>query len=474
MCVCSQSLIFLFTDVGSPKVDLKTFCGTPALPYRCCICLRAFPIHQKFISHFQKHMAINQVINCSICHEKMPPVPFQEHMAKHAEEEGQCSACGFAKVLYKRKRGCVLWLVDHECIFSVSIESGELLLECSLCNGKAFSVGPVAMTHAHMHKACSPFPCSFCKMSFSSRMDRVLHATTAHADCKRFSKRTFSLPCHLCGRRLSSIHRAKVHHKACSMVKGIFFCNACNSTFNSLSALKSHNRSVHVYDISCDYCCLICQTSEELALHLKTHHEGKISSSTTCLECGIECRNRPNLIQHMSVRHPTSIITQEALQNSGITFNKLSCAYCTEKFSTVQEIFWHSYAEHKTEKMAYSWLLAIGKKCPLCSRDCETAKAMCQHLTSDHELLIGEEKDTETAPQNCIMCSSLNWHNLVLHVFHSHKGMVPPERIFTEKVSGVCPICRERAPQMAQHLQTVHSLKTAVSEQDENAEIKED
>lgn len=175
----------------------------------------------------------------------------------------------------------------------------------------------------------------------------------------------------------------------------------------------------------------------------------------------------------MSVRHPTSIITQEALQNSGINFNKFSCAYCTEKFSSIQEMFWHSYAEHKTEKMAFSWLQVIGKKCPLCSRDCENAQAMCQHLTSDHEVLI-EEKEEKIAPQNCTMCSSLNWHNLVLHVFHSHKGMDPPERIFTEKVSGVCPICRERDSQMAQHLQTVHDLKPAASEQDENAEIEED
>lgn len=443
--------------------DLRNFCGRDSLPYCCCICQRAFHSHQKFISHFQKHMALNQVTTCNICHSKFLPVAFQEHMAQHAEERGYCSACGFAKYSFKRKPGCVLWLEEHQCIFSsCENQESDQVIRCSLCNdGKSFKIGRMTHIHANLHKATNLYPCSLCDLVFTYRSERILHVTQVHVTHKRFSK-NFSLPCHFCGRRFSSLSLAKVHNKFCSVIKQPLFCDLCRQTFSDKRSLRNHNRSYHRKEFSCDTCLTVFLDSIDLAEHVKKKHKKGVNCKFACLECGIECQNKPNLISHMRVKHPSSILVQEALGSIDNISRRLACDYCSDSFVGTVDMFLHYFTQHKGEKISCSLIQNLGRFCPLCSKECQDTEAMRNHLDLRHAVITsGDQLDeTQNMRLHCPNCKTKNWHNLVLHVFYTHGGIDAPEEVFKDKSAGICPICRSDTSDMRSHLSEVHKMKS--------------
>ncbi|OWF50868.1 zinc finger protein 813-like [Mizuhopecten yessoensis] len=135
--------------------------------------------------------------------------------------------------------------------------------------------------------------CAFCKLVFSSKLDRAKHRRQVHkpdsyncAACKT----TFSLP------RQLKAHKEQAHPERIR-------CFKCENhpTFSTVSELENHRRNQHVRDqtIRCRICREIFETKEAKNNHVKTVHPcGK-----NCPECNTKFDNWKHLVDHRNHKH---------------------------------------------------------------------------------------------------------------------------------------------------------------------------
>lgn len=207
-------------------------------------------------------------------------------------------------------------------------------------------------------------------------------------------------------------------------------CRVCNSTFNSLSALKQHQQ-VHSNETDTkpqDYICKLClvqfKTKSALVSHIKKHEKTVNTKSETyqCSFCLRKFKNKSSLSAHMqrhektdSIKHICKVCKREFkykayLENHISTMHSrkigISCEVCAQTFPNEESLELHKDS-HKNEKK---------HRCTVCNKGFLMLCTLKEHMRTH----TGEK------PFLCSQCGRgfSQKTNLAQHM-RRHQGLKP-------------------------------------------------
>lgn len=157
------------------------------------------------------------------------------------------------------------------------------------------------------------------------------------------------------------LHEISVQDKKC------FKCKQCNESFNELTRLFLHVRSVHdkQESHSCPKCTVICTSLRSLRAHMHVHDKARAGPGYVphkkggyeCLTCGLVLANRTSVGAHFA-RHSQA--------------RPFACSRCTATFKTKSALGQHVATQH--EPLRYP--------CPACDRIFNYKCTLLQHLST--------------------------------------------------------------------------------------------
>lgn len=159
---------------------------------------------------------------------------------------------------------------------------------------------------------------------------KVVRKDTAHRSTmeKRYL-RTYE--CYICHQILSTLNRLKRHLTTHKNGKP-FKCRVCGEQFSSESGHDQHLCQGN--EIACEYCAVVCHTTNGILQHLKAHQDDSDILIYNCARCG-------TLFNMKTLR------AWHDMQHDRFMF---ACKVCGKKFGTKQSRANHTRFVHSEER----------------------------------------------------------------------------------------------------------------------------
>lgn len=146
---------------------------------------------------------------------------------------------------------------------------------------------------------------------------------------KKRNLRTYE--CYICRQTLSALNRLK-RHLARHKEEKPFKCSVCGEQFSSESGHDQH--LCRGNEIACEYCPVVCHTTNEILQHLKVHQDDSDILIYKCARCGT-IFNMKTLRAWHDMQHDRFIY---------------ACKVCGKRFGTKQSRTNHTRFVHSEER----------------------------------------------------------------------------------------------------------------------------
>ncbi|XP_065347419.1 zinc finger protein 423-like [Cloeon dipterum] len=286
--------------------------------FTCSFCGMMLKSRHTLTRHILTHVNVSDY-RCKECDKIFTRKDrLKEHMYTHSTEHNeQCDVCG---ATFKSRTGLSQHKVVHE---------GRWNNRCTCCS-QTFRFVKDAEAHFKTHSNAekskvnyNPFTkvheleCPFCQRPFKWEYYYKLHLKTHDPNSKHFKSgflcdqcglnfsnrpalrmhvsKVHGTPiiyeCNLCGRKYESKQGLKLHmEKHMGEMKQ---CKECKQTFNGMTSLRAHQRSVHIdKNFECNYCSKTFKLKRQLVTHIRVHTD----------ERPFQCRHCPSAFKQWGDR----------------------------------------------------------------------------------------------------------------------------------------------------------------------------
>ncbi|CAH1772404.1 unnamed protein product [Owenia fusiformis] len=311
-------------------------------PPKCNICLGAFAYHTSLKQHCTK--VHRRLVKCTKC-PKLPTFMSFFHLKVHEHLKHKEIP---KKSRTRRERG--------------RKRSKPHYYKCYFCPHRTLNekVLAVHISQRHSEIMLKPFPCKYCKKSFSDKKYMKDHMKGIHY-----------VPDNLADKWSEKVNQ---HFKT------PFVCTECHELFTKRTKLRSHLAANHgiaqipAYDgtekpYKCNDCPKTFLKRQHLGVHRREIHGvdfNGISGGQKCEEAGcvFECIGKTNLKEHYKDCHPDvmhscqrcpytscleSQVTNHMTRKHQIRMKAYSCTMCNKTFSSKYHVKHHEFSLHGIE-----------------------------------------------------------------------------------------------------------------------------
>jgi len=138
-------------------------------------------------------------------------------------------------------------------------------------------------------------------------------------------------------------------------------CFLCDKRFSSTTAMKNHQRVVHMEDYphQCNHCTKKFQSKRDLNSHIGQHHDN--GNSMSCKNCNKQFAYKNSLGRHVSV--------------CGLKRTTFKCSFCEKSFHLKDTLRNHVQAKHGEHSHI----------CDMCGKHFEWKSSYRRHLKNVHK-----------------------------------------------------------------------------------------
>ncbi|XP_047039561.1 zinc finger protein 569-like isoform X2 [Helicoverpa zea] len=331
-------------------------------------------------------------------------------------------------------------------------------LKCRVC-GQYFDYLRKLISHMNNDHPINCFPCTDCTLKFNKKRDLESHIRFHHRDMHPCTKCTMEFSTNAALQK----HRSKAHTST---------CNLCFRIFSSDNKRLAHLKSDHDSDENqCLFCYEVLTTKQAFIRHaLKCQHKPQ--------EEILDNNTNDNKITVKEIRTSLArVFNMTTAMPFKCYMNKFNCFYCTETFTSCDELKEHTTTQHPHCDISFKSMKLKNRydgikikvdtyslHCKLCLIYFENLNDIINHINAEHKAKCDPSVESNLQAYklvqdnySCPMCGEVHRYFCVLlkHISSTHNDN-----------NHICMYCGEAFrtdPNLRAHMSRSHRLSENIS-----------